>query len=274
MSDDDSIIIDFGEPSVSMEDPDLVIVDFLPPPPSSLRSQPGYYNQPSSSAMVSYGDETDLRQPKHRQRSVQSISRTNSQVDPLIKFMEEWPHHDDVKNRAAQIYRDEMDLSNQHPESKTQALCYCLFCTYRERGEHVDPFLLGMSIGLSPEKTAGCFSKYNNKRARRSKGVDGWIDPVELLPQYATRLGLTDDFIENMKDSFRRMLEKSKTLYEEEGGDDLSEKPVKTIVAAYMLNYLQSMGNYPEEISYASIFRLKIATIKNLSKKIGIIENK
>ena len=271
MAADDTIIIEFGSPPRSSDmDPDDIVVDFLPPPPSYTVAKSHYssgYSEPSSS----YHEE-DTRLVKSRQRSIHAISRANSQVDPIMKFMADWPFDDVIKNSACQIYR-QMKLSNQHPISKKQALCYCLFRAYKDKGEHADPFLLGLSIGLTPEQTTGCF-KYNNISNGSIKSIDGWIDPVELLPQYAMKLNLSDDLIQNMQESFRQLLEKSKRIRDEEGGEDLSEKPVKTIVAAYILNYLQSIGTFPDEASYASIFMLQIPTIKNLAKKITIIENK
>lgn len=272
MADDDLITLEFGStPSSSHDDLDDISISFLPPPSKTV-----VHNKKralkSIHRPIQYMEERDEIASRRGVTSIRTVSRTNSHLDPIIKFMTEWPYSDEYKSRGAQIYRN-MGLSNQHPENKTQALFCCLFITHQENGQHVDPYLLGKSIGLKPELIPGAFTKYIPLINSLSR-IDGWIDPIESLPQYASKLGLTDEFISPMKDSFRRLLDKSKKLCQEEGCEDLSEKPVKTIVAAYMLNYLQSMGNFPEEQSYAELFGLKIATIKNLSKKIDIIENK
>lgn len=271
MADDDIITLEFdSSPAPKHDDLDDISVSFLPPPSKSVihKKRPAKYTYKTSI----YMEERDEIASRRGATSITTVSRDNSRMDPIIKFMENWPYSDEIKSRAAQIYRN-TGLSNQHPENKTQALFCYLFRTHQERGVHVEPYLLSKNIGLRPELIPSAFTKYMPLIESRFR-IDGWIDPVESLPQYAVKLGLTDEFIGSMKESFRRLLDKSKKISQEERGEDLSEKPAKTIVAAYMLNYLQSMGNFPEEQNYADLFGLKIATIKNLSKKIDIIENK
>lgn len=162
---------------------------------------------------------------------------------------------DDVLTKACEIYKM-LDIGSVPREPRRSKIkCYCIFQAYNELSKTIipDPCYVGEKLGLSPFDSNQSISKrpaykngYMPKRTTQS--------PQFMLRTYVTvNMSLPDDMIDNITETFDRVLRGKPTL--------LLEQP-KALVAAYILSYAEFAGLVIDKDDLTTVFYIKYPSIR------------
>jgi len=195
--------------------------------------------------------------------SARAAARISVKRPPIMDHLDKYPFSDIIKNKACEIFQS-LNLTNLRDESRRMALCYCIFQAHAAKGIHAAPLLIGKKLGLNRQQVSRAMSRYENNKSNLNLRHDGYVDPIELIPQYAEEFRFTADVTSDMKDDFKSLIKKS---------PDLLERPPCTLVAAFMWYYMFTNGIKIDEESFANVFLLKFATIRSVSNEISKIDN-
>lgn len=253
-ADDDIILDDFDEPPAYFLSPPIIIV-----PETKCVHRSGIIN----GCCAECGKEIQ-QYTRRRKKSVIALSRLNSKVDPIIKFMQEWPYSDAIKDKALERFKY-LGLSNLREEEKKELLCHCLFKAHVDLGIHTNVILIGKTIGLS-SKVSQRSNRFNTVGKPGMVGFNAYVDPIEMMPTYGKILELSEDVILDMKENFSIFLERN---------PDMIEKPAGTLIASYIWYYLTYIVTAEDlnKDEFAEIFDMKFSTIKSHVNDIVKMEN-
>lgn len=173
--------------------------------------------------------------------------------------MAKLPFPDDVKQHAL-INFNQLGLTNLREKSRVMAFCYCIYRAYIDLGIHIDINIIGMKLELSNNETLKAFSTYNSATTEGFENINGYVDPVDVVPCYAEKFGLAEDIHLEIQEYLGDILEKN---------PELRDEPSRTLVASYMWHYFQTVGIEIERHDFAHVFGLEFATIKSLYGKVS-----
>lgn len=175
---------------------------------------------------------------------------------------------EDIKLRADAIY-NKMKYQVRRGKIRSQMLFFCVYCAYLELanvGEvTVDPVQLGKLFNLTPGEVQRCDSLFSPLQTGY-KPPSVYTSPLGYLPDYCEAFGLSEDTIPEIIKLSTSILQKDKSLFE--------ENP-QTVAAGLLRYYTVTNGiisDDPQKI--INITGRSVATIDTMYRRLSTIDNK
>lgn|SRR3990167_315721 len=180
----------------------------------------------------------------------------------ILPDMEKLPFATDIKNRAEAIFH-QMTQGTRRGERRKQQIFTCLTAAHQELGIPIDPKSIADAVGISTGNMTSALSMYSYVQTGY-RPVKKFTKATDLLPQYCTELGLSEDIIDDIVDFGESIIEKNKEC--------LEMYPQK--LAGGILKYYSTLRgiSLPPGI-FSKIMKLSEATINTAYKEVARIDN-
>lgn len=195
----------------------------------------------------------------------------------ILHDLKSYPFPDDIKNRADAVY-NKMRYQVRRGKIRSQMLFFCVYCAYLEiKKEHldrglkedeiensVDPIKLGIQFNLTQGEVQRCDSLFSPLQTGY-KPPTIHTSPLGYFPDYCKDLGLDIDAIRAIIKLSTSVLQKDKTL---------SEENPQTVAAGLLKYYTITNGiilEDPQKI--IRITNRSVATIDTMYRRIAVIDN-
>lgn len=134
----------------------------------------------------------------------------------------------EVRNKAMQIYNNQMQVDQKKGTKKKELEFYIIYCAYKELGIQKDPIVIARMVGINKNSIGKAHASF-------SVSVTGYKPPIligdapTLIPEFCTAIGCIEaDKIKEIRDMSRKIIEYRK---------DISEHSPHKLAAAFIQAY-------------------------------------